>query len=608
MARAPGDRLRVLTCGSVDDGKSTLMGRLMHDLGAVPDDVAAAATGPDGAIDFAALVDGLMAEKEQGITIDVAHRYLSTPRRQFHLIDAPGHEQYTRNMVTGASQADVALVLIDAVRGLTAQTRRHALIAAVARVPTVIFVVTKMDAMAWDRGRFDELAEEARAFAAALELPPVQVVPVSGLTGENVTRPADAAWVEPSALLERLEAASVASAGEGPFRMPVQAVRRDGLARAYVGKVAAGRVRAGQALRVQPSGRTATVDAVIGPDGPVEAGEAGLTCSVVLDRPVDVARGDLLVAADAPLEVADQFEVDLVWMGDEPMLPGRVYDLKIATRTVAAQITEIRRRVSVEDLAPLAAKSLELNEIGVCNLSLSAEIAFAPYAESRALGGFILIDRATLGTVGAGMIRFALRRAHNVHRQALTVDAAVRAAAKGQKPTVVWFTGLSGAGKSTIADAVERRLHGMGRHTYLIDGDNLRHGLTRDLGFTDADRVENIRRAAEAARLMADAGLIVLVSLISPFASERRMARELMGEGQFVEVFVDVPLGVAESRDVKGLYRKARAGRLANFTGIDSPYERPETPEVHVRADVETVERAAERIVSELRDRGRLRS
>jgi len=606
MARAVGDRLRVLTCGSVDDGKSTLMGRLMHDLGAVPDDVAAAATGPDGALDFAALVDGLMAEREQGITIDVAHRYLSTPRRAFHLIDAPGHEQYTRNMVTGASQADVALVLIDAVRGMTAQTRRHALIAALTRVSAVLFVVTKMDARGWDRGRFEELAEEARAFAAALELDEVQVVPVSGLTGENVAHPPGAEWVEGPTLIERLEVASVETASDRPFRMPVQWVRRDGLDRAYAGKVASGRIRPGDAVRVQPSGRLATVTEVLDADGLADAGEAGLTASLRLDRPVDVARGDLIVAADAPLEVADQFEVDLVWMGEEPMLPGRVYDLKIGARTVSAQVTEIRRRVSVEDLAPLAAKTLELNEIGVCNLSLGAEIAFAPYAEDRTLGGFILIDRTSLDTVGAGMIRFALRRAHNVHRQALTIDAAARAAAKGQKPTVLWFTGLSGAGKSTVADAVERRLHALGRHTYLIDGDNLRHGLTRDLGFTDADRVENIRRAAEAARLMADAGLIVLVSLISPFSSERRMARDLMGEGRFLEVFVDVPLDVAEARDVKGLYRKAREGRLANFTGIDSPYERPEAPEIHVRADVETPDQAAERIVAALRDRGRL--
>ncbi|HEV2083193.1 MAG TPA: adenylyl-sulfate kinase [Brevundimonas sp.] len=608
MARAPGDRLRVLTCGSVDDGKSTLMGRLMHDVGAVPEDVAAAAARPDGALDFAALVDGLMAEKEQGITIDVAHRYVSTSRRELHLIDAPGHEQYTRNMVTGASQADVALVLIDAVRGTTAQTRRHALIAALTRVPTVIFVVTKMDAMGWDRQRFDELAGEAAAFASALELPAMQILPVSGVTGENVARSAGADWVEGGTLLDRLEAVGSEAAADVPFRMPVQWVRRDGVDRAYVGKVAAGRVQAGDVLRVQPSGRTATVVEVAGPDGPERVGQAGLTCSLTLDRAVDVARGDVLTAADAPLEVADQFEIDLVWMGDDPLLPGRVYDLKIGARTVAAQVTEIRRRVSVEDLAPLAARTLELNDVGVCNLSLGAEIAFAPYAEDRTLGGFILIDRATLDTVGAGMIRFALRRAHNVHRQALTVDATARAAAKGQKPTVLWFTGLSGAGKSTIADAVERRLHDMGRHTYLIDGDNLRHGLTRDLGFTDADRVENIRRAAETARLMADAGLIVLVSLISPFAAERRMARDLMGDGRFVEVFVDVPLAVAEARDVKGLYRKARAGQLANFTGIDSPYERPEAPEVHLRADAVSAEDAAERVVKVLLQRGRLQA
>lgn len=599
-----GPRLRVLTCGSVDDGKSTLMGRLLADVGAVPADLQEAARGPDGSLDFAALVDGLMAEREQGITIDVAHRYFSTPARNFHAIDAPGHEQYTRNMVTGASQADLALVLIDAVRGMTAQTRRHALISAVMRVPTVIFAVTKMDAVGWNRARFDALAGEAAAFAAALGLEGVQVVPVSGLTGENVTRPADAAWVEGSTLLQRLEAAPEEDGGDAPFRMPVQLVRREGLERALMGRVVSGRVAPGEILRVEPSGQVARVAEVRLPSG--DGARAGDSLAILLDRPLDVARGDVLAAADSPLECADQFEADLVWMGDEPLLPGRLYDMKIGARTVSMQVTEIRRRVSEEDLSPLAAKTLAMNEIGVCNLALGAEIAFAPYAESRALGGFIVVDRTTLSTVAAGAVRFALRRAHNVHRQALTVNGDARARAKGQKATVLWFTGLSGAGKSTIADAVERRLHALGRHTYLIDGDNLRHGLTRDLGFTAADRVENVRRAAETARLMADAGLIVLVSLISPFASERRMARELMAEGAFLEVFVDVPLAVAEARDVKGLYRKARDGSLANFTGIDSPYERPEAPELHLRADQEGVDALADRIVAELQSRGRL--
>ncbi len=605
MARAPGERLRVLTCGSVDDGKSTLIGRLLHDVGAVPDDLIAAATGSDGRVDHASLVDGLLAEREQGITIDVAHRYASTPGRDLHLIDAPGHEQYTRNMVTGASQADVALVLVDALRGTTAQTRRHALIAALARVPTVAFVVTKMDAVGWDRARFDALADEVRRFAVVLGLSEPAILPVSGLTGENVCRPAHAAWVTGPTVLQLLEGVGEPDA-HAPFAMPVQWVRRDGQDRAYLGRVASGRVAPGDAVRVQPSGQTARVTQVLDADGAAGPVVAGLTCAVTLDRPVDVARGDVLTAGDAPLEVADQFEVDLVWMGDEPLLPGRVYDLKIGTRTVAAQITDIRRRIGVDDLAPLAARTLELNDVAVCHLSLGAAVPFAPYSENRTLGGAILIDRAGLGTVGAVMIRHALRRAHNVHLQPLTIDATARAALKGQKPTVLWFTGLSGAGKSTIADAVERRLHGLGRHTYLIDGDNLRHGLTRDLGFTDADRVENIRRATETARLMADAGLIVLVSLISPFASERAVARERMGEGAFFEVFVDVPLDVAEARDVKGLYRKARTGRLANFTGIDSPYERPVDPEIHVRADRESADEAADRIVEALRAAGRL--
>ncbi|MBX3478351.1 MAG: adenylyl-sulfate kinase [Brevundimonas sp.] len=601
------DTLRFITCGSVDDGKSTLIGRLLAEAGAVPDDqIAALPTGPGGP-DYSFLVDGLLAEREQGITIDVAYRYFSTERRKFIVADTPGHEQYTRNMVTAASTADAAVVLVDARKGVLVQTRRHAFLCALLGVRSVVLAVTKMDLVAWDRAAFEAAVAQFQAFAEQIGLTTVLPIPLSGRDGDNVvSRNARTPWFDGAPLLETLETLAGAQAGDGAFRMPVQLVRKVGDDRAYLGRIAQGRVAVGDRLRVEPSGREAAVRALTFSGEAVEQAGDQASIAVTLDADVDVARGDVLAAAGDPLEAADQFEAVIVWMADAAMLPGRVYDIQIGTASCGGQVTDIRHRIDVNSLEPLAARSLALNEIGVCHLALSREVAFAPYAQSRDLGGFILIDRETRATVGAGMIRFALRRAHNIHRQSLSVDRARRALAKGQKPTVAWLTGLSGSGKSTIANAVEARLTAEGRHCYLIDGDNLRHGLNRDLGFTAADRVENVRRAAEVARLMADAGLIVLVALISPFAAERRMAREMMGEGEFFEIFVDAPLATVEARDVKGLYAKARAGELKNFTGIDSPYEAPETPELHLDAGGQTVEAAADQVIAALKAVGRL--
>lgn len=609
-ASATSGRLAFITCGSVDDGKSTLLGRLLHDAGALPTDRALPLT-PEGEPDHAALIDGLMAEREQGITIDVAYRPFATARRAFLAIDAPGHEQFTRNMVTGASNADVAVILVDAEKGLLPQTRRHSHLVALLGMKTVILAVTKMDRVGGAEAAFLPIAEAFAPFARELGTETVIAIPVSGRTGDHVVgRGTLMPWYQGPTLLEALERLPVRGRDvEAPFRMAVQGVVRlpEG-GRAYSGRVASGTtVRAGQALRVLPSGRTATVEAVMDGDGPVAEGLPGRSIMIRLDTELDVARGDVLTAVDAPLEVADQFEAHLVWMGEDPLLPGRIYDLKLGTRTVPVQISDIRHRVDVQTLAPLAARTLSMNDIGLVHLTLGREIAFTPYEDSPEFGGFILIDRQSFETVGAGMIRFALRRAHNIHRQALNVDRETRARLKGQKPAVLWLTGLSGAGKSTLANAVEARLTAMGHHAYLIDGDNLRHGLSRDLGFTDADRVENIRRAAETARMMADAGLIVLVSLISPFAAERQMARGLMVEGEFLEVFVDAPLEVVEARDVKGLYKKARRGELANFTGIDSPYEAPEAPELHIRTDKQAIDSAADQVIAALKDAGRLR-
>jgi bifunctional enzyme CysN/CysC len=608
--------LRFITCGSVDDGKSTLIGRLLYDSKLIFEDQLAALEADSkkvgtqgGEIDFALLVDGLAAEREQGITIDVAYRFFSTDKRKFIVADTPGHEQYTRNMVTGASTADLAVILIDARKGVLTQTRRHSFLVSLIGIRHVVLAVNKMDLVGYDQAVFDEIAADYRAFAAEIGLSNILAIPISGLKGDNITSVSPATpWYGGPSLIAHLESVEIDEdrLRTGPLRMPVQWVNRPNLDfRGFAGEIASGIARPGDRVRILPAGRESHIERIVTKDGDLEAAVAGQSVTFTLTDEIDCSRGDVICAADAPAEVADQFETTIVWMADEPLLPGRPYWLKIGTKTVSATVTAAPKyKINVNTLAHLAAKQLELNEIGVCNISLDQPVAFDPYAENHDTGGFILIDRITNGTVGAGMIRFALRRAQNIHWQALDVSKASRAAAKGQQAAVLWFTGLSGAGKSTIANLVEKRLQASGRHTYLLDGDNVRHGLNRDLGFTDADRVENIRRVAEVAKLMADAGLIVLVSFISPFRSERRLARELMAPGEFLEVHVDVPLAVAEQRDVKGLYKKARAGELKNFTGIDSPYEAPENPEIRVDTTQLTPAEAAELIVERMDDRG----
>jgi bifunctional enzyme CysN/CysC len=598
--------LRFLTCGSVDDGKSTLIGRLLYDSKMIFEDQLAALEADSrkvgtqgGDIDFALLVDGLAAEREQGITIDVAYRFFSTDKRKFIVADTPGHEQYTRNMVTGASTADAAVILIDARKGVLTQTRRHSYLVNLLGIRHVLLAINKMDLVDWSQARFDEIVADYRAFATQIGITDFTAIPMSALKGENVTEPsAKAPWYTGPALMRWLEEAPVEDDLRGkPFRMPVQWVNRPNLDfRGFSGLVASGVIRPGDKVKALPSGRESTVERIVTFTGDLPEAVAGQSVTLTLKDEIDVSRGDVLAAAGSPPAVADQFETTLVWFDDEPMLPGRPYLMKLGTRVVSAQVAEPKYKINVNSLEHLAATRLELNEIGVCNLSTDAPIAFDAYAENKDLGGFILIDRISNRTVGAGMLHFALRRSQNIHWQALDVDKQTRSASKGQKARVVWLTGLSGAGKSTIANLVEKRLHVEGRHTYLLDGDNVRHGLNKDLGFTEEDRVENIRRVAEVAKLMVDAGLIVLVSFISPFRAERRMARELMGEREFVEVFVDTPLAEAERRDVKGLYAKARAGELKNFTGISSPYEAPEHPEIRIDTTAMTPEQAAEHI------------
>jgi bifunctional enzyme CysN/CysC len=603
--------LRFITCGSVDDGKSTLIGRLLYDSKLIFEDQLAALEADSrrvgtqgGDIDFALLVDGLAAEREQGITIDVAYRFFSTDKRKFIVADTPGHEQYTRNMVTGASTADLAVILIDARKGVLTQTRRHSFLVSLIGIRQVVLAVNKMDLVGYDEQVFDKIAADYRAFAAEIGLTDVLAIPISGLKGDNITTLSDRTpWFAGPTLISHLETVEIDETRlqGGAFRMPVQWVNRPNLDfRGFAGEIASGVVRPGDRIRVSPAGTESRVERIVTRDGDLPFAVAGQSVTLTLADEIDCSRGDVIGVTEAPPEAADQFETTIVWMTEEPLLPGRPYWLKIGTKTVSATITEPKYKINVNTLEHLAAKQLELNEIGVCNISLDQVVAFDPYAENHDTGGFILIDRITNGTVGAGMIRFALRRAQNIHWQALDVSKQSRASAKGQHPAVLWFTGLSGAGKSTIANLVEKKLLAMGRHTYLLDGDNVRHGLNRDLGFTDADRVENIRRVAEVAKLMADAGLIVLVSFISPFRSERRMARELMPDGEFLEVFVDTPLAVAEERDVKGLYAKARRGELKNFTGIDSPYEPPEAAEIRVDTTKLSAAEAAELIVERM--------
>jgi bifunctional enzyme CysN/CysC len=607
--------LRFITCGSVDDGKSTLIGRLLYDSKLVFEDHLAALESDSrkvgtqgGELDFALLVDGLAAEREQGITIDVAYRFFSTEQRKFIVADTPGHEQYTRNMVTGASTASVAVILIDARKGVLTQTRRHSYLVSLLGIRKVALAVNKLDLVDYSQDVFDQIEADYRAFASEIGLTDITCIPLSALKGDNITeRSPNTPWYTGPTLIGYLETVEVDDDSRtGPFRMPVQWVNRPNLDfRGFSGTVVGGSVRPGDAVRVVPSGRESTVARIVTADGDLDEAVSGQAVTLTLADEVDVSRGDVLAAASAPPGVADQFECHLVWMNEDAMLPGRPYLLKIGTRTVTATVAQPKYKVNVNTLEHTATKTLELNEIGVSNISLDRPIPFDPYAENRDTGGFVLIDRFTNATVAAGLLHFALRRADNVHWQAVEVDKVARAAQNGQRPAVVWFTGLSGAGKSTIANIVEQKLHRSGHRTYLLDGDNVRHGLNRDLGFTEADRVENIRRVAEVARLMADAGLIVLASFISPFRSERQMARDLLEPGEFVEVFVDSGLDVAEQRDRKGLYAKARRGELVNFTGIDSPYEAPLHPEIHLDASgALSPEEAADEVVEHLRRAG----
>ena len=600
---APG-LLRFITCGSVDDGKSTLIGRLLFDCHALPDDQLAALQADSqrwgtqgGALDFALLLDGLSAEREQGITIDVAYRYFGTRRRSFIVADTPGHEQYTRNMVTGASTADVAVILVDATKGLLTQTRRHSCLVSLLGVRQLVLAVNKVDLVAFDEATVARIDSEFRAFALQLGVHEITTIPVSGLGGDNVVqRSPHMPWYSGPTLLECLEtcASDDAARQQQPLRLPVQWMNRpDADFRGICGLIAAGQVRPGDRVRVLPSGRESVVARLVGFEGDLECAVAGESITLTLQDPVDVARGDVICSVAAPPQVADQFECTLVWMDDEPLLPGRRYWFMLGTRVVNASVTEIKHRLNVRTLEHMAARTLALNEIGVCKLALDAAVPFEPYAVNREMGGFILVDRLSNQTAAAGMLHFALRRSQNIHLQPTHLDKAARAALLGQRPLVLWFTGLSGAGKSSIANEVAKQLHAQGRHVYQLDGDNLRHGLNRDLGFTAADRVENIRRVAEVARLMVDAGLIVLASFISPFRSERELARSRVEPCEFIEVHVDVPLAVAEARDPKGLYARARRGELPHFTGIDSPYEPPLAPEIHLHADQMSVAQAA---------------
>jgi len=606
--------LRFLTCGSVDDGKSTLIGRLLYDSKLLFDDHLSAlekdskkhgTTGDD--IDFALLVDGLEAEREQGITIDVAYRFFATDKRRFIVADCPGHEQYTRNMATGASNSELAVILIDARKGVLTQTRRHAYIASLLGIRHVVLAVNKIDLVNYAQDVFGPIVEDFKAFAKDLGFTNLVAIPMSARFGDNVIEKSpNTAWYNGPTFLSHLETVDVDTAlAEKPFRMPVQWVNRPNLDfRGFSGTIASGRVRKGGKAVVAKSGRESTVKRIVTMDGDLDEAVAGAAVTICLADEVDISRGDVLCEPTARPEVSEQFSAHVLWMMDDEMLPGRQYLLKVGTATVPATISELKHKVDVNTLEHLAAKTLQLNEVGYLNISTSRPIAFDPYVENRDTGGFIIIDRFTNATAGAGMIDFGLRRATNVHWQAMTTNKRLRSAIKGQRPAVLWFTGLSGSGKSTTANIVEQRLCGLGRHTYMLDGDNVRHGLNRDLGFTDADRVENIRRVGEAARLFVDSGQIVLVSFISPFRSERRMARELLEPGEFIEIFVDTPIEVCMERDPKGLYEKAKAGEIVNFTGIDSPYEPPELADIVLRTVERSPEQSAAEVIEFLLERG----
>jgi len=608
------DLLRFLTCGSVDDGKSTLIGRLLYDLRLVYDDrlgspaADARRLGTTGETpDLALLIDSLQAEREQGLTIDVAYRYFATPHRKFIVADTPGHEQYTRNMATGASTCDVAVLVVDACRGVAVQTRRHAYILSLLGIKKAVLAINKMDLVGYRRERFESIAEEFSAFARGLGFEQIVSVPISALKGDNVLIPSPHMhWYSGPTLMAHLETVDVGGAQDmQPFRMPVQWVNcphHD--FRGCAGTIVAGVVRPGDEIVVLPSGRKTRIDRIITYNGDIEAAQAGDAVTLTLADEITVSRGDTICAPSAPAQISDQLAAHVIWMNEAPMLPGRSYLLKSGTQTAMATFTALKHKINVITLEHQAGKMLELNDIGFCNLSLNRPLVFDPYRNCRDMGGFIIIDRFSNATLGAGMIEFGLRRATNIQWQALDVDKRARAEIKGQRPCVLWFTGLPAAGKSTIANLVEKKLYAQGRHTYLMDGDNVRHGLSKDLGFTDADRVENIRRIAETAKLFVDAGLIVMVALISPFRSERQMARELFADGEFIEIFVDTPLEICERRDPKGLYRKARAGLIKNFTGIDSVYEAPVDSEIHLSAGNADADELAQQIVTELERRG----
>ncbi|HJU76756.1 MAG TPA: sulfate adenylyltransferase subunit CysN [Sphingomicrobium sp.] len=615
-AQAEKELLRFMTCGSVDDGKSTLIGRLLHDLRQVFDDQLAALGAESRRygtqaenIDLALLVDGLSAEREQGITIDVAYRFFSSAKRKFIVADTPGHEQYTRNMVTGASTAELAVLLVDARKGVLTQTRRHSYLAKLMGIRHFVLAVTKMDLIGYDQPAFEAIRDDYAKFAQSIGISDWVAIPVSGLGGDNVVSRSEAMpWYSGPTLLEQLDSVPLDSGADAakPFRMPVQWVNRPHQDfRGFAGQVATGTLAPGAEVRVLPSGRVTRVDRIVTADGNLDRAVAGQSVTLTLADAVDCSRGDVLVAAGEPPQAADQFEATIVWMDEHQLLPGRGYWMKIGTETVTAMVQEPKYEINVNTLEHLAAPTLQLNAIGVAELATDREIVFEPYAvegssPNRALGGFILIDKLTNATVAGGMLHFALRRALNIHHQHLEVSRETHASLKAQKPAVLWFTGLSGAGKSTIANLVEKKLAALGRHTFLLDGDNVRHGLNRDLGFTEADRIENIRRVGEVARLMADAGLIVLTAFISPFRAERHMVRRMVPEGEFIEIFVDTPLAEAEKRDSKGLYKKARAGELKNFTGIDSPYEPPENPEIRIDTTRVSAEAAADLIVEDV--------
>jgi bifunctional enzyme CysN/CysC len=603
--------LRFITCGSVDDGKSTLIGRLLYDAKMIFEDQLAALeadskrVGTQGEnIDFALLVDGLAAEREQGITIDVAYRYFATDRRKFIVADTPGHEQYTRNMVTGASTADLAVILIDARKGVLTQTRRHSYLAHLIGIRNLVLAVNKMDLIEYDQRKYDDIVGNYRAFALSIGINDFVAIPISGLGGDNISKQSDRMpWYRGPSLVEHLETVEfdANAAEDSAFRMPVQWVNRPNLDfRGFAGTIASGRVAPGDKIRVLPSGKLSQVSRIVTYDGDLDQAVATQSVTICLTDEIDCSRGDVIVAADAPAEVADQFEATIVWMSEEPLLVGRQYWLKLATQTATASIHAPKYQIDVNTMEHLAAKTFELNSIGVANLVTDKPIVFEPYEANHELGAFILINKLTNATVAAGMLHFSLRRSQNIHRQALEVSREAHARLKHQQPAVLWFTGLSGAGKSTIANLVEKKLHRMNRHTFLLDGDNVRHGLNKDLGFTDADRVENIRRIGEVAKLMTDAGLIVITAFISPFRAERQLVRDMMEQDEFMEIYIDTPLQVAEHRDVKGLYKKARSGKLANFTGVDSPYEPPVSPEIHINTAAMTPAQAASLIVDRL--------